>query len=71
MSKAGNIWENNISAKHKKRVADALGIDVFRIVEMDMKLAGVGRDERIDEAKRKCAEKWAKREERLNITTTK
>lgn len=69
MSKESNFWDNNISPKHKKRVADALGIDVFRIVEMDMKLADVGKNKRIEEAKRKCAEKWAKREEELNKTT--
>lgn len=62
MSKEGNYWENNVSAKHKKKVADALGMDVARVVEMDIKLAEFGRDQRIDQAKKKCAEKWAKKQ---------
>ena len=61
MSKEGNYWENNVSPKHKAKVAEALGIDVARIVEMDMKLAEFGRNERIENAKSKCAEKWEKR----------
>ena len=61
MSKESNYWENNVSAKHKAKVVDALGIDVARIVEMDVKLAEFGRNERIENAKSKCAEKWKKR----------
>lgn len=61
MSKEGNYLENNVSAKHKAKVAGALGLDVARVVEMDIKLAEFGRDQRIHQAKKKCAEKWAKK----------
>jgi hypothetical protein len=63
MSRAGNIWENNISKKHKQAVAKALGLDVIRIIEEDLKSAEIGRDNRIQEAIRKCK---AKKEERTN-----
>ena len=71
MSKEANFWENHISNKHKNGVAEALGLDVVRIIEMDLKLASVGKDKRIDDARRKCAEKWARRDAEQNRTTTK
>lgn len=62
MSNSGNFWDCNVSNKTKKAVAEALGSELDRQTEMDVKMASVGIDERREEAKRKCAERRAKRE---------
>jgi len=71
MSSAGNVWENNISKKHKQGVAKALGLDVHRIIEEDLKSAEVGRDSRIEEAIRRCKAKKEKRQVEESPTTNK
>ena len=62
MNKSDNHWENNVSEEKKRRIAAALGTAIDRQLEMESKLAELGRESRIDEAKRKCAEKRAKRD---------
>ena len=71
MSSAGNVWECNISNKQKKGVAKALGLDVFRIIEEDRKKAEAGRNERIEEAIRRCKAKNEKRQAAELSTTNK
>jgi len=62
MSNSGKFWDCNVSNKTKAAVAKALGSELDRQTEMDVKMASVGVDQRREDAKRKCAERRAKRD---------
>jgi hypothetical protein len=62
MGNSAKYWDCNVSNKTKIAVAKALGSELDRQTEIDLKMAIVGIDQRREEAKRKCAERHAKRD---------
>jgi len=62
MTDSGKFWDCNVSNKTKKAIAAALGDELDGQTEMHEKLAALGREERKEQAKRKCAERRARRE---------
>ena len=62
MSNSEKFWDCNVSNKTKSAVAKALGSELDRQTEMDLKMAALGIDQRREDAKRKCAERRAKRD---------
>lgn len=59
-----NILHNNISNEEKLRINKLLGFNVERGIEMDASLVNIGLDDRKAQAKKKCAERRKRREER-------
>jgi len=62
MSNSLKHWDCNVSNKTKIAVAKALGSELDRQIEIDLKMAIVGINQRREQAKQKCAERHAKRD---------
>tara|TARA_B100002019_G_C20940202_1_gene436445 strand:+ start:308 stop:526 length:219 start_codon:yes stop_codon:yes gene_type:complete len=66
MKKVINYYHNNVSDKDKLRMQQIAGINIEAGIKMDVSLVNIGLDARKEEAKRKCAERRARREAKKN-----